>query len=55
MGKSGVGIAFAAAIAVTVIAVDLAFFRDQPIRRLIANVSIVIIYAGIYIAFFKKN
>ena len=55
MGKMGLGITFAIAIFATVIALDLLFFRSNPLGRLVANIAIVGFYASIYLLFFKRK
>lgn len=52
--KLHAGITFAALIIATIVIVDVAFFRNHFTARLITNVGIVALYAGIYIRFFKK-
>ncbi|MEI7541471.1 MAG: hypothetical protein WCJ89_08345 [Actinomycetes bacterium] len=54
MGNRGTGIAIAVLIPATIITIDLIFFRDQPFRRLIANICVVGLYAAVYFALIKK-
>ncbi len=55
MGNNGIGISIAFAISVTIVTLDLIFFRDQPFRRLVANVTVVGFYAAVYFALIKKR
>jgi hypothetical protein len=55
MGKVTHGIFFAAVMIVTIVAVDLLFFRHHTAARLMANVGIVLLYLAFYWRFFKKN
>lgn len=51
MGRTVTGLLYAAAIAVVVVAVDVAFFRQHFWPRLLANVGIVLIFAAFYLRF----
>jgi hypothetical protein len=55
MGDKRIGITIALAISATVITLDIIFFRDQPFRRLAANISVVGFYAAVYFALVKKR
>jgi len=53
VGRTAVGLAYAALLVVVVVAVDVLFFRDHPWPRLMANVGIVLVFAAFYLRFFK--
>ena len=53
MGRTGVGLAYAALMVAVVVAVDVLFFRDHPWPRLMANVGIVLLFGGFYLRFFR--
>jgi len=54
MGKLAVGALYAAAMVVTVVGVDLLFFRHHVGERLAANVGIVLVFAAFYWRFLKR-
>jgi len=54
MHKSTLIIIYVLAIVVTVVAVDVLFFRHRFWERLIANVGIVLVYVAFYLAFLRK-
>jgi len=54
MGKLATGALYAAAMVVTVVAVDLLFFRHHFGERLAANVGIVLVFAAFYWRFLKR-
>jgi hypothetical protein len=39
---------------VLIVGLDLAFFRDQPMQRLAANIGIVLVFGALYFRFFKS-
>ena len=47
-------VAYLLAIIVTVVAVDLFFFRHHFWERLMANVGIILLYAAFYLTFLKR-
>ena len=55
MGKLSHGVIFAAVMIITVVGVDLIFFRHHTGQRLIANVGIVLVFLAFYWRFFKRN
>lgn len=55
MGARGVGVLYALAMVVVVVAVDLLFFRDHGWERLMVNVGIVLVFGGFYLAFLKPS
>ena len=55
MGKVTHGIIFAAVMTVTIVGVDLLFFKHHTAARLMSNVGIVLISLAIYWRFFKKS
>ena len=55
MKKLSHGIVFAAAMVITIVLVDVLFFRHHAIPRLLVNVGIVLISLAFYWRFFKHN
>ena len=55
MGKLTHGIVFAAVMIITVVTVDLLFFRHHTGARLIANIGIVMLYVAFYWRFIKRS
>jgi len=55
MGNKVIGFAIAIAISATIVTLDLLFFRDQPLRRLAANITVVGCYAAVYFTIIKKG
>jgi hypothetical protein len=53
MSKNISAIIYVAAMALTVIAVDVAFFRDHTGPRLAVNIGIILVFASFYWRFFK--
>lgn len=43
------------AMIVTVVAVDLLFFRHRFLERFLANIGIVLVYVAFYLAFLNKH
>ncbi len=43
------------AMVTLIVAVDLAFFRDRPWERLTANIGIVLVFAPLYWAAFRRS
>ena len=54
MGRVAVGALYAAVLAVTIVGVDLLFFRHHIGERLAANVGIALVFAAFYWRFFKR-
>jgi hypothetical protein len=55
MGKVTHGIIFAAVMIITIVAVDILFFRHHTAARLMANMGIVLSSLAFYWRFFKKS
>jgi len=55
MGKVTHGIVFAAVMIITIVLVDVLFFRHHTTPRLLANIGIVLLYLAFYWRFFKRN
>jgi len=55
MNRTAHGIVFAAVMIITIVLVDLLFFRHHPIPRLLVNVGIVLVSLAFYWRFFKHN
>ena len=55
MGKNAMIVMYIMAMAATVVAVDILFFRHRFWERLIANIGIVLVYIAFYAAFLKNR
>lgn len=53
VGRLGVGTIYAIAIVITIVAVDVLFFRHHTVERLAANVGFALIFAAFYWRFKK--
>ena len=48
-----VGVLYGLAMAAVIVGVDLAFFRNRFLERLMANVGIVLVFGAFYLRFFR--
>lgn len=55
MSKSAINVIYLLAMVVTVVIVDILFFRHRFRERLIVNIGIVLIYVAFYFAFLKNR
>jgi succinate-acetate transporter protein len=55
MGKNGIQVIFIALMVLTVVIVDVAFFRNHTAERLAANIGIILIYVAFYYRFIKRG
>jgi type IV secretory pathway VirB2 component (pilin) len=55
MDRQVAGVLYAAAMAVLIVGVDLAFFRNRFWERLMVNVGIVLVFAAFYLRLFKRS
>lgn len=53
MGKFGAGVVFAAVVVLSIVSVDLIFFRHHFAERLFANIGIVLIVGAFFFRFYK--
>lgn len=53
MGARASGVLYVAAMIAVIVFVDLAFFRNRFLERLIANAGIVLVFAAFYLRFLK--
>ena len=53
MGKNMSVLLLVVLLVVIIVAVDLLFFRNQFLERLIANIGIVLVVVAFYLRFFK--
>lgn len=53
MGKSSTAVFYVLVLVLTVVIVDILFFRHRFWERLIANIGIILVYVAFYLAFFK--
>ena len=54
MGKNASTVIYVLIMVVTVVAVDILFFRHHFRERLIVNIGIVLIYTAFYLSFLKR-
>ncbi len=54
MGRQAAVVLYVLALVAVVVGVDVLFFRNHFWRRLIANVGIVLVFAGFYLRFLKR-
>jgi hypothetical protein len=54
MGKSATVALYVLALVGVVVAVDVLFLRDHFWARLLANIGIVLVFAGFYFRFLKR-
>lgn len=55
MDKNVTIVVYILAMVVTVVIVDILFFRHQFLERLIANIGIVLLYIAFYLAFLRSH
>ena len=55
MGRKAASVLYGVLMAATVVAVDLLFFRNRFLERLLANVGIVLVFAAFYPGFLRKH
>ena len=53
MDRQAVGVLYGLAMAAVIVVVDLAFFRNRFLERLMANVGIVLVFGAFYLRFFR--
>ena len=53
MGRTVIGVLYAMLMIVTIVGVDLLFFRDYPWPRLAVNVGIVLVFGAFYLRFLR--
>jgi len=54
MSKTLSGVIYALVMIAVIVGVDVLFFRDDAWPRLIANIGIVLVFAAVYLRFFRK-
>ena len=54
MGRQVAMILYVVAMAVVIVGVDFAFFRNRFLERLLANVGIVLVFAAFYLRFLRS-
>lgn len=53
MGIKAVAVLYLLALVVVVVGVDILFFRNHVLERLIANIGIVLVFVAFYFRFLK--
>ena len=54
MARQVASVFYVMAMAATIAGVDIAFFRNRFLERLLANIGIVLIFAAFYFRFFGR-
>jgi hypothetical protein len=54
MSRHAAMVAYAVLMIAVIVGLDLAFFRNRFLERLIANVGIVLLFAAFYLRFFRS-
>lgn len=54
MSKQVAGVLYALAMAIVIVGVDVAFFRNRFWERLIVNIGIVLIFGAFYLRFLNR-
>jgi len=54
MGKVSTSVVYVAVMILTIVAVDILFFRHHTAERLLVNIGIAMVYVAFYFRFFKK-
>jgi hypothetical protein len=55
MNKNTITVCYILAMVVTVVIVDVLFFRHRIWERLLANIGIILVYIAFYFAFVKNR
>jgi hypothetical protein len=55
MGRTAVGVLYAVAMVVVIVAADVVFFRGHFWPRLAANVGIVLLFGAFYFTFLRSR
>ena len=55
MGRTAVGIVFAAVMVAVIVAVDILFFRNHFWERLAVNIGIVLVAVACYFRFVRRR
>ena len=55
MARPGLGVLYAVAMVVVIVAVDVLFFRDHPWERLMVNVGIVLVFGAFFLRFLRTG
>ncbi|MEZ5938397.1 MAG: hypothetical protein R3C52_16140 [Hyphomonadaceae bacterium] len=45
---------YVAAMVATIVSIDIAFFKDRMLLRLLANVGVVLVFGAFYLRFFRN-
>jgi uncharacterized membrane protein len=54
MGRHIIVVLYVVAMIAAVVGVDIAFFKDRPWERLMANVGIVLVFAAFFLRFLRS-
>jgi hypothetical protein len=55
VSRTWVGLLYAAVMIATIVAVDLAFLRDDAVRRLIVNICLVVGFGAFYLLVVRRG
>jgi hypothetical protein len=54
MGRQAAGVLYVLALVAVVVGVDVLFFRNRFLERLMVNVGIVLVFMAFYLRFLKR-
>jgi type IV secretory pathway VirB2 component (pilin) len=54
MGRQGATVLYVVVMAAVIVGVDVAFFRNRFLERLIANIGIVLLFLAFYLRFVRR-
>jgi type IV secretory pathway VirB2 component (pilin) len=55
MGRQVAGALYAIAMVAVIVGIDVAFFRNRFLERLMVNVGIVLVFGAFYLRFFGRS
>lgn len=55
MTRHGATLCYLIAMIAVVLGIDLAFFRNRFLERLIANIGIILLFGAFYLRFLKRD
>jgi hypothetical protein len=55
MSRQAAAVVYVATMVVVIVGVDIIFFRDRLLERLLANIGIVFAFAALYFAFLRHR
>jgi len=55
VGTKVLGVVYALVLVAVILGVDVTFLRHHSVARLVVNVAVVVVFASIYWAFFRRS